>query len=345
MDQPFYVIDPDGEVDIVLTNPDAPFAIFDENQFEQQDPRPAVENTREDSRRPREKHRRKRKRSSPPSEPTPAVQQTTKTVRIRVSAKHLSLASPVFRSMLNTSCPESATVAEKGSVVVGADGWDVQAFMLFLRILHCQHHHLPRRVSIEMLAKIALISDYYECKFVLAFFSDTWIRALADKKPSRYSRDMILWIWICWYFQLAKEFQRTTLITIVQSIGPIPSLGLPIPARIIDTLNESREWFIGNILKMLYERREILLNGTQTCSPECGSMSLGSLMKRMHTHGLLKKRPEAPFLSLSCQYLTGVVFEYERTSPSTCYCEEIDFESRFGDVGSDFMGLKLDMFV
>ena len=105
--------------------------------------------------------------------------------------------------------------------------------MLFLRILHCQHHHLPRRVSIEMLAKIALISDYYECKFVLAFFSDTWIRALADKKPSRYSRDMILWIWICWYFQLAKEFQRTTLITIVQSIGPIPSLGLPIPARII----------------------------------------------------------------------------------------------------------------
>lgn len=120
---------------------------------------------------------------------------------------------------------------------------------------------------------------------------------------------------------------------------------VPLLTCIIDTLNESREWFIGNILKMLYERREILLNGTQTCSPECGSMSLGSLMKRMHTHGLLKKRPEAPFLSLSCQYLTGVVFEYERTSPSTCYCEEIDFESRFGDVGSDFMGLKLDMFV
>lgn len=74
-------------------------------------------------------------------------------------------------------------------------------------------------------------------------------------------------------------------------------------------------------------------------------MSLGSLMKRMHTHGLLKKRPEAPFLSLSCQYLTGVVFEYEGTSPSTCCCEEIDFESRFGDVGNDVMGLNLDMFV
>ncbi|EFE32510.1 uncharacterized protein ARB_00695 [Trichophyton benhamiae CBS 112371] len=282
MDQLVYLIDPDGEVDIVLTNPDAPVAIFDENQFEQEVPQPAVENTREDSRRPREKHRRKRKRSSSPSEPTPAVQQTTKAVRFRVSSKHLALASPVFKSILSTSWPESATITEKGSVVVSADGWDVKAFKLFLRILHCQHNLIPRKVSIEMLAKIALITDYYECKFVLAFFSEAWIRALADKKPSRYSRDMILWIWICWYFRLAKEFQRTTLITIVQSMGPIPSLGLPIPARIIDKLNESREWLIGNILKMLYERREILLN---------------------------------------------------------------DFESRFGDVGNDVMGLNLDMFV
>ncbi|EGD95830.1 hypothetical protein TESG_03294 [Trichophyton tonsurans CBS 112818] len=343
MDQPFYVIDPDGEVDVVLTNPDAPFAVFDENEFEQGDHRPAVENTGKDSRRrPREKNRRKRKRSPPPpGEPMRAAHQTTKSVRIRVSAKHLSLSSPVFRSLLSTS----ATVAEKGSVVVGADGWDVQAFILFLRILHCQHHYLPRRVSIEMLAKIALISDYYGCKFVLAFFSERWIRALAYKKPSRYSRDMILWIWICWYFQLAKEFQRATLITIVQSIGPIPSLGLPIPARIIDKVNESREWLIGSILEMLYERRKILLNGTQACRPECGSMSLRSLMKRMHTHGLLKKRPRAPYLSLSCQYLTGVVFEYEKTSSSTCYCEEIDFDSRLGDVGNDLMGLNLDMFV
>ncbi|DAA75602.1 TPA_exp: Uncharacterized protein A8136_1676 [Trichophyton benhamiae CBS 112371] len=236
MDQLVYLIDPDGEVDIVLTNPDAPVAIFDENQFEQEGEAPEEEK------------------------------------------------AVIITQRANTS----RATDDKSRAFSGF----FQAFSIGLSRLqeHIEYQLAGERydygegLSCEMLAKIALITDYYECKFVLAFFSEAWIRALADKKPSRYSRDMILWIWICWYFRLAKEFQRTTLITIVQSMGPIPSLGLPIPARIIDKLNESREWLIGNILKMLYERREILLN-------------------------------------------------------------EIDFESRFGDVGNDVMGLNLDMFV
>jgi hypothetical protein len=76
------------------------------------------------------------------------------------------LASPVFKSMLTGSLNESVSFSklQKGSIEITAESWDIDAFLILLRIVHCQFNHVPRKLSLEILAKVAVIADHYECK-------------------------------------------------------------------------------------------------------------------------------------------------------------------------------------
>ncbi|KAI7976404.1 hypothetical protein EIK77_000229 [Talaromyces pinophilus] len=177
------------------------------------------------------------------SEPEPVDESTQDTdkyqsehnVYIQVSAKHLMLASPVFKSMLTGSWKESVTSSklQNGSIEISTDSWDIDAFLILLRIIHCQFNQVPRKLSLEMLAKVAVIADYYKCKEVVQFFSDTWIVVLEGAYVEEYSRDLILRLWIAWFFQLSSQFRTVTSIAMSHSGGLISNLGLPIPNRVI----------------------------------------------------------------------------------------------------------------
>jgi hypothetical protein len=180
------------------------------------------------------------------SEPEPVDESTQDTdkyqsehnVYIQVSAKHLMLASPVFKSMLTGSWKESVTSSklQNGSIEISTDSWDIDAFLILLRIIHCQFNQVPRKLSLEMLAKVAVIVDYYKCKEVVQFFSDTWIVVLEEAYVEEYSRDLILRLWIAWFFQLSSQFRTVTSIAMSHSGGLISNLGLPIPNRVIGKL-------------------------------------------------------------------------------------------------------------
>lgn len=58
-----------------------------------------------------------------------------------------------------------------------------------------------------MLAKVAVLADYYECKEAVNILADTWIKALEDNVPTTYSRDLFLWLWISWFFQLPAQLK------------------------------------------------------------------------------------------------------------------------------------------
>jgi hypothetical protein len=154
-------------------------------------------------------------------------------VRIQVSAKHLMLASPVFKKALTGKWKEGSTFVGTGSVEITTEGWDVEAFLILLRILHCQHHKLPKRVSLELAAKIAVLADYYECNDLVGFIRDAWITCLREELPDTYTRNLILWLWISWYFNMPMKFKKATSIAMSQSKDEINALELPIPARII----------------------------------------------------------------------------------------------------------------
>lgn len=129
---------------------------------------------------------------------------------------------------------ESSSQEADGLFHVGASDWDDKAFMILLDILHLKHRHVPRRVSLEMLAKIGVLIDYYECSEALEFFTDMWIEhiRIESEVPGDYCRDLVLWVWVTWFFDMGDFFKRATEVFIKQSDEELRTLDLPIPSRI-----------------------------------------------------------------------------------------------------------------
>ena len=113
--------------------------------------------------------------------------------RIQASAKHLILSSSVFKKTLTGEWKEGFHLLRKGSVEI-TTSWDLDAFLILMRILHCQPQDLLQQISLELLAKVAVLADYYKCQAVVQFFADKWIHVLEESFPSTYSRDLMLWV-------------------------------------------------------------------------------------------------------------------------------------------------------
>ncbi|KAL6233019.1 hypothetical protein BDW75DRAFT_232314 [Aspergillus navahoensis] len=230
-------------------------------------------------------------------------EETESHVQIQVSARHLALGSPVFDKMLHGNWKEGREFKEKGSIVLVVDSWDVDAFLVVLYILHSQLLKLPRRVSIEQLAKIAVIADYYDCQSV-RFFGSLWILCLPRKPPASPLdfRDIMLGLWISYYFRHALTFSAYSRAAIEQSDCFISPLGLPIPTTIVDDLNNKRVDAIGRVVDGLYNHRDHLLLDDASiepgCTLECRSIVLGTLMRHMHEYNLRFQPPEAPYIGI-----------------------------------------------
>jgi hypothetical protein len=111
--------------------------------------------------------------------------------------------------------------------------WDLEAFLLFMRIIHCQHRNLPSKITLEMLAKMAVLADYYACPDAVTFFANLWIDQLKSDFPTTYSRDLILWMFVSWYFNKKEESDKAISIAMTQSNAPITNLDLPLPTTFL----------------------------------------------------------------------------------------------------------------
>jgi hypothetical protein len=159
----------------------------------------------------------------------------TAEVHYRVSSRHLALASPWFKRALSKyGWSESGRNPEDGMFHVKAADWDEEALLVVLNILHLRNGKVPRSVSLEMLAKIAVLVDYYECGEALEVFTEKWIESLkaSTPVPSTYDRDLVLWIWVSWIFDLADHFERATAVVIKEGQETLRNLELPIPSKV-----------------------------------------------------------------------------------------------------------------
>lgn len=89
---------------------------------------------------------------------------TVDEIRIQASAKHMTFASSFFKKALLGGWKESESYLQNGSVEVIAEDWDCDALLIVLRAIHCQFLEIPNEVTLEMLAKIAVVANYYDCK-------------------------------------------------------------------------------------------------------------------------------------------------------------------------------------
>jgi hypothetical protein len=80
-------------------------------------------------------------------------------VYMRVSSKHLSLASRVFKSLLTGQFAESKSLKEHGSADIPLPGDNAAAFAILLNVVHGHLNKVPRMVDLATLTEISMLVD------------------------------------------------------------------------------------------------------------------------------------------------------------------------------------------
>ncbi|KAL3440911.1 hypothetical protein BJX65DRAFT_316080 [Aspergillus insuetus] len=286
MDRVTHVSNPDGEVIIVLQNPNAPFAelkpapewIMAEESVAKPTSGPVEEPVAE----PAEE----------PVEEEPAELGFTK------------------QKILTGGWKESITYLQRGSVEITTDSWDVNALLIMLRIIHCQSYQIPQKLTLEMLAKVAVLADYHDCREALGFLANTGINSLDESIPVTYGSDLMLWEWVSWFFHLPAQFKQATSTVMSSSSNWIDSMGLPIPNKVMESMNSHRQGAIPSVVNRLDKTRDEFMGGTQGCSLECRSIMYGALTLQMRSNALLAPTPIAPFPNSNYKTLVQKVLSF-----------------------------------
>ena len=162
-------------------------------------------------------------------EKTPKPDSTT----FRVSSRHLILASPVFKAALTGGWKEADT--SNGERQLSAEDWDTEAMTIVLNAIHGHYRLVPTTVTLEMLARIASIVDYYAVHETMQLLGPIWLDHLRPKLPTtaRPERHIVLWMCVSWAFGDAAAFSHVTQVAIQDGHRDITSLEFPIPSAII----------------------------------------------------------------------------------------------------------------
>jgi hypothetical protein len=218
-------VDPDGDVILNLEYPNDPFALECGSLPTRTQSPNSTASTNNDSI--------LNKISSLLDIAEPGEGDKTEVVTFRVSSRHLALASPVFKSALTGGWKESAKT--EGEHQINTQGWDTTAFSIFLNAIHCQYRQVPRSLELEMLAKVAVIVDYYAAHQAIEILSPIWINALRPRLPTTtcHNKTIALWICISWVFGDSSAFETATKVAIHHGRSKMTNFGLPIPGQVV----------------------------------------------------------------------------------------------------------------
>ena len=155
--------------------------------------------------------------------------------QVRVSSKHLSVSSVVFKAMLSKNFEEGHVLRSNGITEVALPDDHPLAFLVILHLLHSRMRSVPRSIDQDLLTEIAVLADKYRFHEALGFHSDMWIDGLKNKIPASLGEDLYKWICVSWVFSKATEFKKATQIAQRQAVSKLDDLpiDLPIPNTVI----------------------------------------------------------------------------------------------------------------
>ena len=174
-------------------------------------------------------------------------------IQYYVSSQHLKLASPKFKSMLSGGkWKEGIPHEADGRYHILVEDWDAEALLLLMNILHHRNRRVPRSLSLEMLAKVVVLIDYYQCTEATELYTERWVDHLkaASPPPLDLCRDLILWLCISWVLKLPHEFTQTTAVAMRRRDREMPTLGLPITGCVGKSSGKFMDWWGTNIPKI-----------------------------------------------------------------------------------------------
>lgn len=221
-------------------------------------------------------------------------------IRMRVSSSHLRLASPYFKRMFQSGWPEGDALRVEGRAEVRLQNdEDPDALLIILNIIHGHTRRVPGVVDLTMLTKIAVLVDFYECYEAVEIFSNMWIDSLKGDLPQSISTKLTQWIWVTWVFSKPQQFKAATQIAGRQNKGPIETDGVPIPQKVVEQIDQQRQKSIDRIISALDDLLDHFKSDNVHCSFECDSILLGALTKEMKSKKLSSQYLRPQFLGLS----------------------------------------------
>lgn len=154
-------------------------------------------------------------------------------ISIRVSSKHLTLASIVFKKMLDAGFKEGLELSSAGYVEIPMPETDPTAFLILLNIIHGRIKKVPRKVDLFLLTEIAVLVDRYELLEITELWSDQWLRDLEESVPVTLDEDLLPWMCISWVFKIPDIFKQITMVAHLESEGLLETTQLPIPESVL----------------------------------------------------------------------------------------------------------------
>ncbi|KAG4431287.1 hypothetical protein IFR05_013231 [Cadophora sp. M221] len=266
-------------------------------------------------------------------------------VQMRVSSKHLILASPTFRTSLGSDTyPEGRTLQNEGSLAIPLPDEDPDAMIILLNIIHGLSSKVPRQVDLNMLSKIAVTVNHRHIHEAVGIWSDTWIGNLkrVEGLPRSYTPDTLLpWLFISWVFRKHEDFRKMAQIleqesdSILETEVDAVYIGPYIPASII---------LIHNLITK-YSGPKILCDKGHGFS--CDAKLLGSLLKASAMIGIWP-RPEDPYPGINSKTLASQIRGMQVMDDcSRYYSHEIKvlIEASMESLEDDIPVLRLDSFL
>ncbi|KAM0503630.1 hypothetical protein ACHAP8_002869 [Fusarium lateritium] len=236
-----------------------------------------------------------------------AEYQTTE-VRMRVSSRHLILASCTFRTMLEGPWSENlsqASHSRSGPVQIKTTDWDAAALAIVMDAIHGRYKDIPEDINPGLLARIATIIDYYACHENLQPISDIWITGVCEsyQLPEQYCKSTFVWLYISWVFSERNMMSHISRILLLRVTGLsfIHLEDLPV-GHILEKIDTKRQQCMRRFMDGLNDLRKTL-SEEEGCpmakNPYCSATMLGILMREQQKLRLLNPPPAAPYSGYS----------------------------------------------
>lgn len=131
-----------------------------------------------------------------------------KQVRMLVSSKHMSVASPVFKDILKAGFSEGIELKRTGKAELSLHDDDSKAWNILLNIIHGNFRSVPLDISLSMFTQIALLCHKYQMHEVAYVFTPAWKMSAGHESVS--GEDIPRWIFIAWVFNMADVLEEIT---------------------------------------------------------------------------------------------------------------------------------------
>ncbi|KAF7945758.1 uncharacterized protein EAE97_004796 [Botrytis byssoidea] len=158
---------------------------------------------------------------------------------ILVSSKHMCLASPVFKAMLQGEFKQSVTLKTMGKLEVPLPDDNPTAMKILINIIHGRMSMVPLKIALELFCQIAILVDKYQCREIVQLLPPVWKNEFSHTFSQGQWVDIVHWVCIAWQFELEDEFLKATQIIRERSSWTMENLigcikyDLPIPNYVV----------------------------------------------------------------------------------------------------------------